>query len=112
MSGGTLLALAADEIVMGPHVVLGPVDPPVETIYPAASILKVVEQKPIAEIDDETLILADRARKALRQVEGVVRALLGKHLPAEQADRPASTLSNGTWTKTTRSRLVKHAISG
>jgi hypothetical protein len=65
-----LLALAADEIVMGPHVVLGPVDPPVETIYPAASILKVVEQKPIAEIDDETLILADRARKALRQVEG------------------------------------------
>lgn len=27
MSGGTLIALAADEIVMSPHAVLGPVDP-------------------------------------------------------------------------------------
>lgn len=27
MSGGTLIALAADEIVMAPHAVLGPVDP-------------------------------------------------------------------------------------
>ena len=27
MSGGTLIALAADEIVMSDHAVLGPVDP-------------------------------------------------------------------------------------
>jgi ClpP class serine protease len=58
MSGGTLIALAADEIVLSPHAVLGPVDPQLGT-YPAASLVKVVNKKPIAEIDDETLILAD-----------------------------------------------------
>src|SRR6202162_872784 len=40
MSGGTLLALAADEIVMSEYAVLGPVDPQLGE-YPAASILKV-----------------------------------------------------------------------
>src|SRR6266705_399602 len=63
MSGGTLIALAADEIVMCPHAVLGPVDPQLGE-FPAASLIKVVEQKPIAEIDDKTLILADQAEKA------------------------------------------------
>jgi serine dehydrogenase proteinase len=53
MSGGTLVALAADEVVMCRHSVLGPVDPQLEQ-KPAASLIKVVEQKPIAEIDDET----------------------------------------------------------
>src|SRR6266853_3171539 len=54
MSGGTLVALAADEIVMSPHAVLGPIDPQLEQ-SPAASLLKVIEQKPIKEIDDRTL---------------------------------------------------------
>src|SRR5882762_4516264 len=58
MSGGTLIALAADEIVMSPHAVLGPVDPQIKD-YPAASLLKVISKKPIAEVDDKTLILAD-----------------------------------------------------
>ncbi|MFN3505767.1 MAG: SDH family Clp fold serine proteinase, partial [Caldimicrobium sp.] len=39
MSGGTLIALACDEIVMDEHAVLGPVDPQIEG-YPAASILR------------------------------------------------------------------------
>src|SRR3981189_182272 len=38
MSGGTLLSLAADEIVMDPNAVLGPVDPQLNE-YPAASLL-------------------------------------------------------------------------
>src|SRR6267378_7349402 len=46
MSGGTLIGLAADEIVMSPHAVLGPVDPQLGE-YPAASILKAVSRKPI-----------------------------------------------------------------
>src|SRR4030081_816013 len=75
MSGGTLLSLAADEIVMAPHAVLGPVDPQ-QGQRPAASLIKVVKQKPIAEIDDQTLIDADQARKALNQVEKFVRGLL------------------------------------
>jgi ClpP class serine protease len=71
MSGGTLIALAADEIVMSRYAVLGPVDPQLGQ-SPAASILKVVEQKPIAEIDDDTLVKADIARKAIAQVKQVV----------------------------------------
>jgi ClpP class serine protease len=66
MSGGTLIALAADEIVMDPHAVLGPIDPQVGQ-FPAASILKVLEQKDANEVDDQTLILADISRKALQQ---------------------------------------------
>ena len=97
MSGGTLLALAADEIVMSPHAVLGPVDPQLGE-SPAASILKVVEQKPIAEIDDQTLIYADQARKALSQVERFVRELLAERLPSDKAEELAHTLACGTWT--------------
>lgn len=97
MSGGTLIALAADEIVMGEHAVLGPVDPQLGQ-YPAASILKVIEQKPVAEIDDQTLILADVARKALRQVERSVRELLADRMPEDAAATLAHTLSSGTWT--------------
>jgi ClpP class serine protease len=58
MSGGTLIALAADEIIMSDHAVLGPVDPQLGR-YPAASLLKAAEQKTKDRIDDETLILAD-----------------------------------------------------
>jgi len=61
MSGGTLIALAADEIVMCKHSVLGPIDPQLGQM-PAASLIKVVEEKPIAEIDDQTLIMADVGR--------------------------------------------------
>lgn len=64
MSGGSLIAMAADEIVMDENAVLGPVDPQIGQ-FPAASLLKVVEHKPISEIDDQTLVFADIGRKAL-----------------------------------------------
>jgi ClpP class serine protease len=96
MSGGTLLALASDEIVMAPHAVLGPVDPQLGQ-HPAASLIKVVEQKPIAEIDDQTLIEADQARKALAQVERFVTGLLRERM-ADRAPEVAHTLASGTWT--------------
>ena len=97
MSGGTLIALAADEIVMGEHAVLGPVDPQLGQ-SPAASILKVLERKPIAEVDDQTIILADVAEKAIRQVERVVQDLLDDRMPVEDATKLARTLATGTWT--------------
>jgi len=97
MSGGTLIALAADEIVMDENAVLGPVDPQLGQ-YPAASILKVVEQKPIAEIDDQTLILADMSRKAIEQVKRTVTDILGGRMTREQAEKLATTLATGTWT--------------
>ena len=97
MSGGTLIALAADEIVMDENAVLGPVDPQLGQ-FPAASILKVLEKKPLPEIDDQTLILADVAEKALRQVKATVKNLLRKHMPEERAEELATLLSQGTWT--------------
>src|SRR3981081_98940 len=48
MSGGTLIAADADEIVMCKHSVLGPIDLQLGQ-SPAASLIKVVEQKPIAD---------------------------------------------------------------
>src|SRR2546429_6762721 len=82
MSGGTLIALAADEIVMSRHAVLGPVDPQLEQ-SPAASLLKVVEQKPISEIDDKTLILADVGPKAIVPLKNAPKNLLARPLPPE-----------------------------
>jgi ClpP class serine protease len=67
MSGGTLIALAASEIVMDPNAVLGPVDPQLGQ-SPAASVLTVLERKKPEEIEDNTFILADVARKAITQV--------------------------------------------
>jgi len=96
MSGGTLIALAADEIVMCEHSVLGPVDPQIGQ-YPAASILTVVEKKPIAEIDDQTLILADQGRKAITQMRESVAELLSGRYP-DKAESLARLLPEGTWT--------------
>ena len=97
MSGGTLIALAADEIVMSRHAVLGPIDPQLGQ-SPAASLIKVVEQKPIAEIDDETLVMADVGRKAIAQVKQSASDILKKRLPPDKADALAEKLSTGTWT--------------
>src|ERR1700731_5051390 len=97
MSGGTLIALAADEIVMCNHAALGPIDPQLGQ-SPAASLLKVVEQKPISEIDDKTLILADVGRKAIGQLKDAAKKLLVRRLSAEQAEALAEKLSAGTWT--------------
>jgi ClpP class serine protease len=97
MSGGTLIALAADEIVMCEHSVLGPIDPQLGQ-SPAASLLKVVEQKPLSEIDDQTLIPADIGRKAIAQVKEAARWLLDRKLAANKAEALAEKLSIGTWT--------------
>lgn len=97
MSGGTLIALAADEIVMCSHSVLGPVDPQLGQ-FPATSLLKVVRTKPIAEVDDETLVLADQAEKAMAQLREAVHSLLGSKMDRERAGELAGVLTEGTWT--------------
>jgi ClpP class serine protease len=98
MSGGTLVSMAADEIVMDDNAVLGPIDPQLGE-YPAASILEVLEAKPIAEVEDRTIILASVARKALRQVhETAVQILTGNGMDPEKAKFLADTLSTGRWT--------------
>ncbi|HEV2357127.1 MAG TPA: hypothetical protein VGZ23_05900 [bacterium] len=97
MSGGTLIALAADEIIMDAHAVLGPVDPQIGQ-YPAASLVGVAERKPIERVDDDTLILADVAKKALRQVHAAVVELAARRLAPEPAAALADQLATGRWT--------------
>src|SRR6267378_3056157 len=97
MSGGTLISLAADELVMDPNAVLGPVDPQLNE-YPAASILKAVSQKDKNEVDDQTLILADVSEKAIVQVKDAVRKILKDKVGSTKADALAEALATGTWT--------------
>lgn len=99
MSGGTMLALAADEIVMDANAVLGPVDPQLNNMA-AASILSVLEKKPIEKIDDQTLMMADLATKAIKQVQKFVRNLLIDEIPQpkivpENIDKIIDTLTTG-----------------
>jgi ClpP class serine protease len=97
MSGGTLLALAADEILMDENAVLGPVDPQIGQ-WPAASIINVAESKPLERVNDETLILADLARKAQSQIKDVVLNVLRDDFPEERAQFLANELTSGKWT--------------
>ncbi|HYM68845.1 MAG TPA: hypothetical protein VEZ44_04555 [bacterium] len=97
MSGGTLIALAADAIVMDEHAVLGPVDPQLGQ-YPAVSIIDAVDRKPIERVNDETLILANIARKAVAQVRAAVVELVSRRLPTDRAEALAARLAGGEWT--------------
>src|SRR5262245_60151216 len=54
MSGGTLIALAADEVRMDAAAVLGPVDPQLGDL-PAAALVRAVARKSVDHVDDRTL---------------------------------------------------------
>jgi ClpP class serine protease len=95
MSGGTMIALAADEILVDAHAALGPIDPQI-TQYPASSLIAVAE-RPGPHTDD-TLILADISRKALHQVRVFAEELLQRHMEPDQAREVARILSTGLWT--------------
>lgn len=97
MSGGTLIALAADRIVMSEDAVLGPVDPQLGQTS-AASILAAVAKKEVGDLDDETLILADQAEKAMRQLAEMVESLLAERFAPDRAKELAALLTRGTWT--------------
>ncbi len=97
MSGGTLIALAADEIVMGEFSVLGPIDPQLAG-FPAASIVRARNSKPVAEVHDLTLVLADMSEKALTQVKRGAVELTQERLGEERAAALAEKLAGGHWT--------------
>lgn len=97
MSGGSLIALTADEIVMDPNAVLGQVDPQIGDT-PAASIVKILEAKQPSQIGDDMLILIDIAAKARLQVASFMVEVLSKHMPKEKAQNLAVALSEGRFT--------------
>jgi ClpP class serine protease len=95
MSGGTLISLAADEIVIEDHAALGPVDPQLGQ-YPAASLVEV--SKLPGEHDDQTLLMADVGRKAIYQTEDFTRRMLERQMTPAQARDVAHLLATGVFT--------------
>ncbi len=94
LSGGTLIALAADEILMEKFSILGPLDPQIQGV-PAASLLGLLAQKPLEAIADETIVYADIAEKAIAEVKAFVQWLLQGKLPKEKAAQLADFLTGG-----------------
>jgi ClpP class serine protease len=97
MSGGTLIALAADEIVLGEFSVLGPIDPQMAGL-PAASVVKARDSKPVERVSDLTLVLADVGEKALAQVKQGAVELLTPRMEQAAAEALAAKLAGGHWT--------------
>lgn len=97
MSGGTLIALAADEIVLGEFSVLGPIDPQIVGL-PAASIVRARDSKPVEHVFDLTLVLADVSEKALDQVKRGAVELMTPRLEQAKAEELAAKLAGGHWT--------------
>lgn len=98
LGDGLLVALAADELVLDPNAVLGPVMPYAGP-YPAVSVLTAVRDKTAERVDDRTLILADQARKARAQVQALVAELLTARNPElENVPELAAQLSGDGWT--------------
>ncbi len=100
MSGGSLIALAADEIVMEPYAVLGPVDPQIGG-FPAAAYEALLREKPIEAIQDEMVMLAHVARLSTTQVKSFVKWLIADRLPPKQCEELAEFLSGGYMTHDT-----------
>lgn len=101
MSGGTLIALAADQILMDSNAVLGSVDPQVRRrgeILPAAAILSVFQLKEHDKLGDGTIMLANVADKAIDQMRSFVRFLLEDRMGMERANVLAETMTEGRWT--------------
>src|SRR5262245_45321377 len=83
---------------MAPHAVLGPLDPQVGQ-FPAVSILRAVGRKEPKDVDDQTLILADVAEKAQKQVRALVERVLARNgWNAERATTVANAFTDGRWT--------------
>ncbi|WP_456471921.1 SDH family Clp fold serine proteinase [Methanocaldococcus sp.] len=96
MSGGTLIALAADKIIMDKNAVLGPVDPQLGQ-YPAASVIETYYKKG-EKVSDEFMVLYDIAKKAISQMEEFVYNLLKDKYGEKKAKELAKILTEGKWT--------------
>jgi ClpP class serine protease len=97
MSGGTLIGLAADEIVMGEFSMLGPIDPQIMGVS-AASIIAARDAKPVEHVSDVALVLADVSDKAINQVKSGAVEIMTPRMERAKAETLADTLASGTWT--------------
>lgn len=99
MSGGTIIALAANEIIMDKDASLGPIDPQVgdfiRGIFPAPTWLHVAMKKG-NEAEDVTLAMSDVSEKALNFTRNVVNELLdGKFVDKDKQKQVVEKLVGG-----------------
>lgn len=111
MSGGTLIALSADEIVMERFTTLGPVDPYIMG-YPAPALLRVLSRKSVAAVSDEMLVKAEVARLALQNVQRFIQWLLESQMSRERAAELADFLTGGYFSHDTPITLATMAGFG
>ena len=97
MSAGSRISLAADQIVMGAHATLGPIDTQLYG-WPAPSILRLMEVKPADSISDEFLILAEEARKIMVEGRNTACDLLKGTYSEDGSCAIADDLMSGKWT--------------
>ncbi len=98
MSGGMLIALAADEIILDEDAVLGSLDPQLGWQYPASSLIWTAQAKDRNELDDRTLIYLDVAQKAVRQLRQLIFDILQHKVEKDRAWDIANLLTEGRWT--------------
>ena len=94
MSEGTYIALAAQEIMMEKYSILAPLEPVLDDM-PANSIMGILKRKPIEQISDRTILMAESARMELDNAREFVRWLLSDKMAQDQVDQVANFLVGG-----------------
>jgi ClpP class serine protease len=97
MSAGSRIALSADQIVMGAHATLGPIDTQLYG-WPAPSILQLLNVKPQSAISDEFLVLAEEARKIMIEGRASACELLKGTYSHDGSCAIADEMIGGKWT--------------
>lgn len=91
MSGGSLMSLAADKIIMERYSMLGPVDPQIPTpdgnTWPAGSLESLVSLKQLEKVSDRMIVMADVARLEIENAIAFVMWLLEERMTKEQSKR-------------------------
>lgn len=96
-SAGTLIALAADEIVMSEHAALGPIDTQYDGV-PASAWISVAKQKPRKKLEDQTLLYAQTCERLIADDHAKAVELMRGVYPPRLAARIVRTLNEGTLT--------------
>ncbi|MFN4182004.1 MAG: SDH family Clp fold serine proteinase [bacterium] len=86
MSGGTLIALSADQIMMNRFSVLGPCDPQIGG-WPASVLLKIYREKGVQFTSDETVMYAYIAEMAIERTRRFLAYLLKGKMRSAQIQK-------------------------
>ncbi len=94
MSGGSMIALAAHEVLMEKESILGPLDPQIDGM-PSRSLITLPARKPIQTISDQMVVLSEVAQRSVDQVKEIVKWLLEDKMAPKDRDAVAVFLTGG-----------------